>query len=312
MAQLVKLLDYISRYESNPFHYPTQFIRLKQENWKKLLNEWENQRLFVSSEEADVFHETLYNNQQKRFTFNPFKKQQKNKEEQPRRSKENNPKTKTELTHHFLNQLYPLQIKWATSTLTHASFISKNFSQESNLIYLLQRFPDIYFIMYFPIFYVENAPVEANILMISPFDIEIVEIFNHSKDTSVFIEDDRFWTVEQSRKREKIISPIISLRRTEKIVQSILKYHRIDFPIKKTVMAKECKFYVSKEPYHVQLVDRLSYDSWFQAKRNFQSPLKNTQLNVMNALLKHSQTSAVKRPEWTEELISDDEQLEGT
>lgn len=34
MAQLVKLIDYVTRYEVQPFHYPSQYIRLKQENWR--------------------------------------------------------------------------------------------------------------------------------------------------------------------------------------------------------------------------------------------------------------------------------------
>src|SRR5699024_12750495 len=40
MAQLVKLYDYISRYESNPHHYPSQYIRLKKEHRRKLQDRW--------------------------------------------------------------------------------------------------------------------------------------------------------------------------------------------------------------------------------------------------------------------------------
>src|SRR5690625_7734381 len=43
MAQLIKLIDYISRYETNPFHYPTQYIRLKQENWRQVYERWEKE-----------------------------------------------------------------------------------------------------------------------------------------------------------------------------------------------------------------------------------------------------------------------------
>lgn len=38
MAQLVKLYDYISRYETNPFHYPSRFIQLKQDNWQQFFD----------------------------------------------------------------------------------------------------------------------------------------------------------------------------------------------------------------------------------------------------------------------------------
>ena len=52
MAQLVKLQDYISRYEWNPYHYPAQFIRLKRQNWKKLQEQWE-------MEKASLYDETF-------------------------------------------------------------------------------------------------------------------------------------------------------------------------------------------------------------------------------------------------------------
>ena len=45
LAQLIKLRDYISRYEMNPYHYPTQFIRLKRENWQKLIDMWEQENM---------------------------------------------------------------------------------------------------------------------------------------------------------------------------------------------------------------------------------------------------------------------------
>ena len=42
MAQLVKLADYISRYENDLTRYPTQFIRLKRYQWKRIKNQWEH------------------------------------------------------------------------------------------------------------------------------------------------------------------------------------------------------------------------------------------------------------------------------
>ncbi|HLR54929.1 MAG TPA: NERD domain-containing protein [Pseudogracilibacillus sp.] len=309
MAQLLKSLDYISRYESNPFHYSSEFIRLKQENWAKLLNECESQRLAFFSKNTGVSAETLGKIQEEHATFYPFKKHQANKAVLSRHNKEGEIKSKTDLMHYFLNQICLLHIKRASSILIHTSLITGSLNEESDLIKLLQRFPDIYFIMYLPIFYIKNALVEANILLISLLSIEIIEFVNYSKAASVFIERNRFWTVEQLGKREKIISLVISLHQTEQIVQNILRHDCIEFPIKKTVVAKECRFYISKDPYQVQLIDRPSYYNWFQAKRKFQSPFKNTQLNGMNALLKHSQTSAVKRPEWTEEMLPQDEQI---
>ena len=42
MGQLIKLQDYVSRYEQNIFHYPSRFVLLKKQQWEKLRNLWEN------------------------------------------------------------------------------------------------------------------------------------------------------------------------------------------------------------------------------------------------------------------------------
>ncbi|MFE4585135.1 hypothetical protein ACFRA1_07715, partial [Bacillus subtilis] len=36
MAQIIKIHDYISRYELDPYHYINQFVRLKKERWLSL------------------------------------------------------------------------------------------------------------------------------------------------------------------------------------------------------------------------------------------------------------------------------------
>ena len=41
MAQLVKLQDYISRYEVDLTRYPTQFIRLKKGQWERVKDQWQ-------------------------------------------------------------------------------------------------------------------------------------------------------------------------------------------------------------------------------------------------------------------------------
>ena len=41
MAQLVKLQDYISRYQIDLARYPTQFIRLKKNQWERVKYQWQ-------------------------------------------------------------------------------------------------------------------------------------------------------------------------------------------------------------------------------------------------------------------------------
>ncbi|ARI76757.1 hypothetical protein [Halobacillus mangrovi] len=53
MAQLIKLQDYISRYETSIYQYPSQFIRLKRENWSKFQHLFEQGLLEEDVEELE-------------------------------------------------------------------------------------------------------------------------------------------------------------------------------------------------------------------------------------------------------------------
>lgn len=293
MAQLIKLLDYISRYESNPFHYPGQYIRLKQENWIKINQLWENEN---ESELKNVKAFPKEITKGNTFKWNPFKKNEINETDLP--FIRTLPKSKKQLTQHFLNQLYPLQLKWATSTITHESFTDKKFQYDDRLKYFLQRFPDIYLVMYYPIFNIKKAPIDGEIILISPVGIEIISLINKDLGASIIAVNDRTWTIEEGRAQNNIISPLISLKRTEQIVKSILKTHNIDFTVHKTVLSQNNHIMYSTAPYQTNIIGKRDYDKWFEAKRNLNSSLKSVQLRAIEALLHHCQTTAVHRPEW--------------
>jgi len=79
MAQLVKLLDYITRYETKAFHYPTQFIRLKQEHWEQLMRQWEEENDLelleqIPNDEKKTGSETK--EEKKKFLWKFFKKKE--------------------------------------------------------------------------------------------------------------------------------------------------------------------------------------------------------------------------------------------
>lgn len=48
MAQLVKLQDYISRYQIDLKRYPTQFVRLKKQQWERVNASYERGALDTS------------------------------------------------------------------------------------------------------------------------------------------------------------------------------------------------------------------------------------------------------------------------
>lgn len=295
MAQLIKLRDYISRYETNPFHYPTQFIRLKQENWRSLLNIWleENEE---QKRAEEVFQQEAKQSKG-RFRWNPFK-QQKSRVEDPVFFKRNLPKSKDQLRKYFLNQLYPFQLKWATSTLTQVSYTERDYYFDQNLKFFLQHFPDIYLIMYYPIFNIKKAPIDVEIIMISPVEIEIISIVDANQGETITVTDERTWLIESEQRKETMISPTIGLKRTEHIIGSILQAYGLSYSIRKTILSRDAHFIYITEPYNISLVGPDKYNDWYDQKRNLSGSLKGLQLKVMEALLEHSLSHSVRRPEW--------------
>lgn len=298
MAQLIKLLDYVSRYESNPFHYPGQFIRLKQENWLRLNKEWEKEQMILAEQAAEEAKK-----EQPRFRWNPFAwKKNNERSETIRQGKSRTlPATETQLVQYFLNELYPFQLKWATTTLTETSYTDPKFNHDHQLKYFLQRFPDIYLLMYYPIFNVKNAPIDGEIILISPIGIDVIVLMEEHPTTEIIVSDDRMWSLQMGESTKSIVSPTISLRRTEQIIKGILNRYEINFPISKTVLSKTNHITYTSEPYQTSIVGKREYEAWFEQKRSLSSSLKNIQLRVIEALLIHCQTTSVQRPEWRRE-----------
>ncbi|GGA82609.1 NERD domain-containing protein [Ornithinibacillus halotolerans] len=295
MAQLIKLQNYITRYEWDIFRYPTQYIRLKQDNWKKLHYLWSNQDSlsFPFEEQADVPP------RRKRKFFFRNKSNEETLEEIEKT--EVLPDTEEELKHYFLNHLIPFQFKWATSTIMNVSFVDRQYYSDEKLEFFLKRFPDTYLLMYFPIFEIRKAPVEGEIILINPLGIEIIHMVEENPKVIIQATDDRSWIFDDGVHQKKHLSPVIALKRTEKIVKSILEKHFISFPIHKVILSRTNHINYVSEPYKTSIIGKLEYENWFDKKRTLSSPLKSIQLKAAEALLKHCQSSYVKRPEWEEE-----------
>lgn len=292
MAQLIKLQDYVTRYEWNPFHYPTQFIRLKRQNWNKLREQWED-GVNGTDGYADKTEDNLKNDENaQRMNVNESNAQHDNI---------NLLKSEEQLVQYFLDKLFPFQMKWATSTVSHLSYTDQQFYFDNTLKYFLQRFPDIYLVMYYPIFSVKQTPVEGEVILISPIGIELIKLIEKSPDVTIVASNERIWTIETANEIKKELSPLISLRRTEHIVNSILNKYNIEFPIHKTVLSRTNHVLHATEPYNTNIIGKLDYSEWFKQKRQLSAPLKSEQLKAMEALLLHCQTTSIKRPEWEED-----------
>src|SRR5690625_915431 len=159
MAQLIKLQDYISRYEVDMFKYPSQFIRLKKEHYDKIFDEWQKELEHASFEEGDIILSL--------------------------------PTNELELKQKFLNNIFPFQLKWASSTISEVSFLDKTYEGDERLKYYLQRFPDTYLLMYEPIFKLKQAVIDGEVIIITPFEIMCITELNAEESTHFQQIDDR-------------------------------------------------------------------------------------------------------------------------
>ncbi|RCW62674.1 nuclease-related domain-containing protein [Saliterribacillus persicus] len=297
MVQLIKLENYISRYEKDIYHYPSQFTRLKQENWKRLKSAWEFQnQQFLETDNME--EETAENNF---FNWRSFFKKREEIEEEKVTEEDVLPQTEEELKQYFLDTLLPFQLKWASTTISEMSFLDRTYYQEPLLKYFLQRFPDTFLLMYNPVFDLKNSPMEADIILISPLGIEIIRVFEWEDNQLLIAGDDRTWYKEENQIQSKIFSPLLSLKRTEKILKSIFKKHDLDFPVTKVVLTRKNKIEFGAEPYQTKYIDIDSHDRWLMEKRSISSPLKHRQLKVADYILRYVETKAMKRPEWDQQ-----------
>lgn len=292
MAQLVKIYDCISRYEWNSYRYPSQFIRFKQENWKKLYKLWLDPPIENRQEPQEK------GGLQRLFNWNGFLKKD---ESLPEEDQSFHQLTEMELRSYFLNKLLPIQMKWATSTVSDVSVIDNKIYEDERLTYFLQRFPDIYLVMYYPLFQIKDAAFDAEIIVIGPLGIEIIYLLEEDQGATIYADEERTWTVEKDYEKKSVLSPILALKRNEHVIKGILQARNVHIPIKKTILARTNIVISSQEPYNTNIIGMHEYEKWFQDKRSIQSPLKHVQLHALETLLMYCVTTSVRRPEWEEE-----------
>ncbi|MFT8323131.1 MAG: nuclease-related domain-containing protein [Bacillus sp. (in: firmicutes)] len=322
MAQLVKLKDYISRYEQNIILYPSRFVRLKKQKWEGIKKAFEMGQHSPSFLEEEGLHEEEWLEEKSSFFTKLKGIMQKNKKDDELEAhleikKESieiveedelafdykpnyylTPKNIEELKVQFLNQLLQFQMKWASSTLTEKSVVKKAFYYDEVLKYYLQRFPDTYLVLYQPVFLLQNAPIELDTIIITPTEVWCITLLE-AEESSVFVgSNEKFWTKKRKDKEKKILSPVISINRTEKVIKKIMKMHEIDFPIKKAILTRNGYIDYPMAPYDLKIIEKRNYEDWFQTMRNNRSPLKAIQLKTAESLLRHCLTTCMRRYEW--------------
>lgn len=325
MAQLIKLLDFVSRYEMNMYRYPTTYIRLKKQHWNKLQALWEEEILEVPdvlepqvTEKKQRFYKLRNILKQKELESNHEKVEESTEfmghinsnesisdddemgeDSLPLDYKLNDiPKDEEELKQRFLNQLIEFQIRWASSTIREKSYVDRDLYFNNELKYYLQRFPDNYLVLYHPVFFIQKAPIELEVIMISPTTTWCITIQEGKEDSVFYGSKERFWTEKHMNDEKRVLNPLIAVNRMDNIVKNIYQHHSIELPIKKVVLNRTGYIDYPYAPVDTILIDKRSYDAWFTSLRKLSSPIKHVQLKAAKALLQHCQTTYVKRPEW--------------
>ncbi len=270
LAQLIKLQDYISRYQIDMNRYPAQFIRMKKSGWERVKKEWESGELVQKWEHINDSDEVEVE-EKKRFSLikKLFKRNQ-NKEEIELTEDETlnelntdedhlpddettlffepnivyNPQTLEELKKIFIDQFFHFQIKWASSTLREKSFVNSKYLHDSFLRTVLQKLPDNYLVLYYPIVKLKKAPIELDVVILTPLECLCITIVE-SENFAVYVgnsEREHFWVKKVGETDKKVLNPLIQLNRMESIVSQLFSQNNVDMPIRKIIIIKKWIF----------------------------------------------------------------------
>ncbi len=312
MAQLVKLLDYVSRYEHDLSRYPSQYIRLKRYQWERMKTQWESgtnlsewqQRIEeVEEPEERKWFSPLYRLFGQRKT-GLTEQEPDNSEDEKSDEEDNfgfspnlihNPSSVEQLRKLYLDQLFHFQIKWASSTLMDKSKVDSRYMRDSLLRSFAQQLPDNYLLFYYPILLLKKAPVELDIIIVTPVECLCITVLESDSLTAYSGSGDRFWLKKTGNDESKILSPLIALNRTEKIISSIFKSQKIDFPVRKYLISRNGYIDHPGTAFDVEVVDRRTYDEWFAKLCKLSIPMKSTQFKAGQSILDLGQITSMSR-----------------
>lgn len=320
MAQLIKIQDYISRYEQDIYRYPSQFAKLKKQQWDKLQAAYhagELENLYSQPAEEQTLFKNDTTEEEPKGLFRKVKGLFNRSDSQENAVEDThipnpvinhnvfslrvpaNPANLDELKQNFLNQLLRFQMKWGSSTLREKSFVDQSFFLEERLRFFLQRFPDTFLVLYKPIFLLKNAPIEVDVILLTPVDAWCITFLEAEEDAAFIGSSDRFWLRRHHKYPDKkVLNPFLAVNRMGSIVSQLFELYEVNLPIKKVILSRNGYVDYPETPYDIDLLDKRSFPDWFDRMRSISSPLKAQQLKGAQALLDYCQTTSSMRPEW--------------
>jgi hypothetical protein len=332
MAQLIKLQDYISRYQVDLTRYPTQYIRLKKGQWERVKKQWEQGGELQQWEHIEEEVESASKLSVLR-KFNVFSKRKKEQDvivediesvdtsseldsdeyvpdEETMLHFEANilyhPQSLQELKRMYLNQFFQFQMQWASSTLREKSYVDPRFIRDTFLRALLQTLPDNYLILYYPIVKLKKAPIELDIIIMMPTECLLITVVEQ-EDQAVFIGDgERFWEKKVGKESKKVLNPTIQLNRMETIVKQMFAAENVDMPIRKVLLSRNGFIDYPSAVYNIQLVDKRKFPEWMESIRKSYSPMKHMQIRAAQSVLNYVQTTSFNRDIWQTNIEAED------
>lgn len=324
MAQLIKLQDYISRYQIDLNRYPAQFIRMKKNGWNRMKSDWESGDSLNTVQNWEQVEEAEEEQKPKQTIFKKLfsKKRSSDKEETIDVTEDNEenlpieeeliddettlyfeptivyrPQTTEELKKIFLDQFFHFQIKWASSTLREKSYVDPKYLREGFLRTILQSLPDNYLVLYYPIIKVKKAPVELDIIILTPLECLCITMVEH-ENLAVYIgnsERERFWMKKVGDTEKKLLNPLIQLNRMEAIIAQLFHLQDVDMPIRKILLSRNGYFDYPGNVFNVQFIDKREYENWMQHLKQTTSPMKHMQILAAKTILNHVETTSYNR-----------------
>ncbi|MEX3747688.1 MULTISPECIES: nuclease-related domain-containing protein [Lysinibacillus] len=324
MAQLVKLQDYISRYQIDLARYPTQFVRLKKSQWERVKRQWElgeeiSEWQHDNDSENDSFEEKERFSLLKKW-FAGRQKADSGDVEQVEITNElmsdedSIPEEETTLTFEpkivyapqsihelkrmFIDQFFQFQMKWASSTLREKSYVDPRFMRDSLLRNLLQKLPDNYLLFYYPILQIRKAPIELDVVLMSPTECICITVLDTENQAVYVGGSERFWIKKVGTKDSKVLNPLINLNRMESVLTQLFKQDNIDMPIRKVVLTRNGYFDYPGSSFGIQFIDRRNYGEWMEHLKKVSSPMKHMQIRAAQTILNNVQTTSFNRDIW--------------
>jgi hypothetical protein len=336
MAQLVKLQDYISRYQIDLARYPTQFVRLKKSQWDRTKLDWQTGTMLTKWEHIDETSENVSVEEEDKPKLSLLRKFFPGKKEKVEQIQINeteilndldedeipeevsqltfepnivyNPKTENELKRVFLDQFFHFQLKWASSTLREKSYVDPKFMRDTFLRSILQSLPDSFLVFYNPVLKLKKAPIELDIIIMAPTECIIVKLLEQENQAVYVADGDRFWTKKVGKVDRKVLNPVIEINRTETIVKQLLQSENVDIPVRKVLLSRNGYIDYPGAMYGFQIVDKRNYLDWFTVLKRSSSPMKHMQMKASQAILQHAETTSFHRDIWqTEQPVEERE-----